>query len=173
MSYLLRTIAVWVAIIGVAAVPARAAGVPTAIFPFDLIDDSQEGEAFGVRADQTARLELVTGELNKLVAESGRYAPVDMGPIAADVAKAAPIYKCNGCEDALAKRVGARIALIGTVQKVSNLILNINLYVRDVEAGRITKEYSVDVRGNTNESWLRSLRYLVKNRLLAEGEGPK
>ena len=48
------------------------------------------------------------------------------------------------------------------VQKVSNLILNINLEVRS-EAGAIRYRGSVDIRGNTDESWLRGVRRLAEN----------
>ncbi len=147
---------------------ASAAGVKTAVFPFGLIDDSQEGEADGVRADQTKRLGLITGELEAMLEKDGRYEPVDIKPIEDEIRAKAPIYKCNGCEDELTRKVGAKLAMIGTVQKVSNLILNINLYIRDLAAGKIVREYSVDVRGNTDETWSRGLRYLVKNRLFEE-----
>ncbi|MDI4666973.1 DUF3280 domain-containing protein [Xanthobacter autotrophicus] len=30
----------------------------------------------------------------------------------------------------------------------------------------------VDIRGNTDESWLRGVRYLMKNRILAPGQPP-
>ena len=33
--------------------------------------------------------------------------------------------------------LGADLAITGVVQKVSNLILNINIYVRDVHTGRL------------------------------------
>lgn len=145
-----------------------AAGVKTAVFPFDLIDDSQEGEANGVRADQTQRLALISRELRDMLVKDGRYEPVDIAAIRDEITAKAPIYKCNGCEDALTREVGAELAMIGTVQKVSNLILNINLYIRNVKTEKIVREYSVDVRGNTDESWSRSLRYLVKNRLFEE-----
>lgn len=169
-----RFFAILAAVVLALAAPqtAFAAGPRTAVFPFDLIDDSQEGEVNGVRADQTARLALISAELRKLLAESGRYELVDLAPIAADIAKDSPIYKCNGCDDALANKVNADVAMICTVQKVSNLILNINVFVRDVKAGKVVSAYSVDVRGNTDESWLRSIRYLVKNRLLAEEKSP-
>ena len=48
------------------------------------------------------------------------------------------------------------------VQKVSNLILNINLEVRSA-AGAIRYRGSVDIRGNTDESWLRGVRRLAEN----------
>ena len=48
------------------------------------------------------------------------------------------------------------------VQKVSNLILNINLEVRS-ESGAMRYRGSVDIRGNTDESWLRGARRLAQN----------
>jgi hypothetical protein len=51
------------------------------------------------------------------------------------------------------------------VQKVSNLILNITLVVRDVGTGQVINAGSVDLRGNTDESWSRGLSYLLRNRL--------
>jgi hypothetical protein len=51
------------------------------------------------------------------------------------------------------------------VQKVSNLILNMNIYVRDVADGRVLASMSADMRGNTDESWSRTVDWLVRNRL--------
>jgi uncharacterized protein YeeX (DUF496 family) len=58
-----------------------------------------------------------------------------------------------------------------TVQKVSNLILNINIYVRDASSGATIAAMSADMRGNTDESWSRTLDWLVRNRLLAPDYG--
>jgi hypothetical protein len=152
---------------------ANAAGSKLVVLPFDLIDDSQEGEAFGVREDETKRLELVTRRLEEYIREDGRYVLVDSTPIAAEIEQKAPIYKCNGCEDALAAKLGADLAIIGNVQKVSNLILNLNVYLRDVKSGKILNVWSTDIRGNTDESWLRGIKSLAQNRLLAKEEPPK
>ena len=64
-----------------------------------------------------------------------------------------------------ARKAGAKISVTGWVQKVSNLILNINLVARDVATGRIIGAGSVDIRGNTDESWSRGLTYLLRDRL--------
>ena len=56
------------------------------------------------------------------------------------------------------------------VQKVSNLILNMNIYLRDVHTGH-SSAASADMRGNTDESWSRAMSYLVRNRLLAPNYG--
>ena len=42
--------------------------------------------------------------------------------------------------------------MVGWVQKVSNLILNINIAVYDVASGRRLAGFSVDIRGDTDES---------------------
>ena len=54
------------------------------------------------------------------------------------------------------------------MQKVSNLILNINLQVRDVGTGRLVAAGSVDIRGNTDESWRRGVAYLLEHRILRQ-----
>jgi len=57
------------------------------------------------------------------------------------------------------------------VQKVSNLILNMNVYVREADSGRLAAAASADFRGNTDESWSRALDWLARNRLLAPDSG--
>jgi hypothetical protein len=69
------------------------------------------------------------------------------------------------------RQLGADLEITGVVQKVSNLILNINIYLRDVHSGQLITAMSADMRGNTDESWLRALAYLVRNRLLAPNYG--
>ena len=52
------------------------------------------------------------------------------------------------------------------MQKVSNLILNLNLQVRDVAGGAIVAAGTVDIRGNTDKSWRRGVLYLLEHRIL-------
>jgi hypothetical protein len=139
-----------------------------AIFPFELIDASLEGELGGARQDEARRLVLVTQELRQLVARDGGYELVQLTGLEPEIARAQPLRKCNGCEADLARQIGAEVAITGTVQKFSNLILNLNIYVQDAASGKLARAMSVDVRGNTDESWLRGLRWLVANRLFVE-----
>jgi Protein of unknown function (DUF2380) len=44
-----------------------------------------------------------------------------------------------------------------------------NIYVRDASTGATIAAMSADRRGNTDESWSRTLNWLVRNRLLAPG----
>jgi hypothetical protein len=56
------------------------------------------------------------------------------------------------------------------VQKVSNLILNLNIQIRDVHSGLIMQNKSVDIRGNTDTSWLRGIRYMARS-MEEKGQG--
>ena len=96
------------------------------------------------------------------------YVVVDETPAAAKIEDAGYLHSCNGCEAKIARDLGAELAITGTVQKVSNLILNINLYVRDAATKKQLRAMSADIRGNTDRSWSRGVTYLVKNRLLKE-----
>lgn len=148
---------------------AAAADTPRlAVFDFELIDTSLEGEISGARADEQRRLILISDLLRRQLAESGRYEIVDVGPAAADIEKAGYLHGCNGCDAKIARGLGADLAMTGTVQKVSNLILNINLYIRDAQSGKCLRAMSVDIRGNTDRSWSRGVSYLVRNRILKE-----
>lgn len=157
-------------VVATLAAPARAdeGARKAAVFNFELIDTSLEGEMSGEQKAQTDRLVLISDYLREKLAESGKYIIVDTAPAAAAIEAAGYIYDCNGCDADIARSLGAEIVFTGTVQKVSNLILNVNIYTRDVATGERLTAMSVDIRGNTDKSWTRGVRYIVKNRLLAE-----
>ena len=139
-----------------------------AVFDFELIDISLEGAIRGARLDEQERLARLSDQLRQLLRASGRFSLVDITPIASE-ALASNLQACGGCDIQLARRLGAELAITGTVQKVSNLILNMNTYVRDASSEATIAAMSADMRGNTDETWSRTLDWLVRNRLLAPG----
>jgi hypothetical protein len=138
-----------------------------AVFDFELIDTSLDGEMRGTSAEEKARLAKLAPMLREKLAASDRYIVVDAGPVL-ERARAQNLQACGGCDATLAQEAGADIAVTGTVQKVSNLILNLNIYLRDAKDDRLLQAMSADIRGNTDESWSRGLDWLIRNRLLAE-----
>jgi hypothetical protein len=112
----------------------------------------------------------VGDQVRKELAESGKFDLLDISPVNA-AAHGSNLQACGGCDVQYARRLGADLAITGVVQKVSNLILNINIYVRDVHSGRLITSMSADFRGNTDESWSRATSYLLRNRLLAPNYG--
>ena len=140
--------------------------VPVAVFDFELYDTSLEGAMKGVNAEEQSRLQLISDQLRDMLGASDRYRIVDVAPASKLVEEAGNWQNCPGCDTKIAKTLGAELSVTGEVQKVSNLILNINIYVRSVETGKMIQSASADIRGNTDKSWKRGVSYLVRNRLL-------
>ena len=117
---------------------------------------------------ERARLGSIEQLFKSELEASGRYSFVSIpSDLAAKMAAGPEMGNCGGCEFRYGEQLGADLAAWMTVQKVSDLILNINVYVADIATGKMTFVRSVDIRGNTDESWTRGLTYLVKNYLLA------
>jgi hypothetical protein len=150
--------------------PVRADPPKVAVFDFELLDTSLQGEVDGPRADEQRRLKEVTEQLRKALAEAGKFVVVDIAPVNA-AAHASNLQACGGCDVQYARQLGADLAITGLVQKVSALILNMNIYLRDAHTGQLITSMSADFRGNTDESWSRAASYLLRNRLLAPNYG--
>src|SRR5258707_11931658 len=73
-----------IALAFVAPAHARAEVPKAAVFDFDLIDTSLEGEMKGARADEKTRLARAGDQLRKGLADSGKFIVVDIAPIEAE-----------------------------------------------------------------------------------------
>jgi uncharacterized protein DUF2380 len=168
---MMRALAVFPLMMLAIAVQARAAEPPRlAVFDFEMIDTSLQGEVYGPRADERDRLLRTADQVRKELGETGKFQILDIAPVSA-AAHQSNLQACGGCDVKLAQQLNADLEITGVVQKVSNLILNINVYLRDVHTGRLVTVASVDMRGNTDESWSRATRYLIRERLLAPDYG--
>lgn len=164
------SLAVTLALMVSLATSAHADPPKAAVFDFELFDTSLQGEMSGPQADEQARLARAGDQLRKGLADSGKFLLVDMTPVRA-AAHNSNLQSCGGCDLDLAQKVGADLSITGVVQKVSNLILNMNVYIRDAHTGQMVAAASADLRGNTDESWSRAMGYLLRNRLLAPKPG--
>src|SRR6266480_4999284 len=137
-----------------------------ALMDFELIDDMRAFAGEQARQEVDRRLALITAELAKELERRGMYRVLDRAPAAQLIERLKASYElraCNGCEIDIGKALGAERIALCWVQKVSNLILNINIEVRSVATGETVYAKSVDIRGNTDETWLRGVRRLVDN----------
>ena len=153
---------------GIAGVTAADQGLPrVAFFGFQLINTSPQPTA----PEETQRIRMLDDMFQQKLDASGRFKIVSLPTELRDkIAAAAEISNCNGCERDFALEAGADWAAWGTVQKVSNLILNINVYMEDARANKMELVKSVDIRGNTDESWQRGLDYILRHYLFQEPE---
>ena len=166
----MKLLAAFLALIAMMTAPADAEGPKVAVFDFELIDTSLQGEVDGPRKDEQDRLLRIAQQLRHALADSGRFQVLDIA-LVADAAHNSNLQACGGCDVKLAERLGADLVVTGMVQKVSNLILNMNIYIRDVHNGKAVASMSADMRGNTDESWTRTMDWLIRNRVLAPNYG--
>ncbi|CAA2159943.1 hypothetical protein MBRA_05122 [Methylobacterium brachiatum] len=147
------------------ATAAHAEPPKAAVFDFQLANLGAQGPT---DAD-VARLGPISDLLRSLLKNSGRYEIVSTEPLKEEIAKGAELRKCGGCAEDYARKLGADVAITGEIQKVSNLILNINVYVKDLKGGTPERAYSVDIRGDNDASFEHGVKYLVKNNLPPAG----
>ena len=136
-----------------------------AFMGFQLINTSLEPTT----PTEDQRIHMLDDLFKQKLDASGRF---KMVPIPSDLRQeidAGPeISNCNGCQRGWARKVGADWVAWGTVQKVSNLIPNINVYMEDARTGKPQFVKSVDIRGNSDESWRPGLDYLLRHYLFGE-----
>jgi hypothetical protein len=143
---------------------AAGAAERVAVFDPELYDTSGEG----VREDQQKRLAMIGERLRAALQDSGRFEVVDTAPLRVRLQGGPSLRDCATCAPDAAAELGADLALVTTVHKVSNLILSITMALRDASPGGTTRAvHSAEIRGNTDESWNHGLRWLLRNRLLA------
>ena len=151
--------------------PARADPPKLAVFDFELLDTSLEGEMRGPQADEHDRLMRISDQVRRQLTESGKFQLLDIcsgeccGRTAAICrpAAAATSSTRSGSAPISSSRAWCK--------KISTLILNMTIFVRDVHTGQLITAMNADFRGNTDESWTRATSYLVRNRLLAPNYG--
>lgn len=131
---------------------------------FELVNEMRDYETEASRAAQTQRLTLISDALRQEFDQRGMYRIIDNAPAAkmiADEKAQQDLRNCHGCELDIGRALGADVIILGWVQKVSNLILNVNVEVKDIASGKTLYTKSVDLRGNTDKSWLRGIHYMV------------
>ena len=116
---------------------------------------------------ERARLASIEELFKSKLEASGQYTFTPM-PVEtkAKIAAAPSMGECGGCEIDYGKQLGGDLVAWIVVQKVSNLILNINVYIADVATQKMTFVQSADIRGNTDQSWTRGITYIVKNHVI-------
>lgn len=134
-------------------------------FGLHYIDTSTEGAINGARPDETARIAMIQNFVANDLTERGFILSRPPADAVADILN--PI-RSNGADARIAREMGSEYVIAGEVQKVSNLIQSINLFIRDAETGQTLRAGSVEIRGNTDDAYRRGYSYLLKNVIFRE-----
>ena len=142
---------------------AAAAAEPPAllVLDFEFIDELHDPRT--AEADR-ARLARSAPLLRESLASCPRYRLIDTDAAQQAIAQAqarnAFLYRCNGCAHDIAAQAGTQLVAFPWVQKVSNLIVNLNVEIRNADDEAVEVR-SVDLRGNTDRSWERGIKALA------------
>lgn len=154
-------------IIAAVASPAHAAG-KVAVFEFELEHGDLVPGVPSKKESEDKRRGMISERLRELLAKAG-FDVVDVTPFA-EKAAAANLQACGDCADDFARELGADYAFTGVVYKVSELVLSMSVLVHEAATSRRVTSATVDLRGNTDESWQRAIEYLYRNVLSARLE---
>jgi hypothetical protein len=146
-----------------------------AVLPFDLIFQVREDDFFGApreaNEDEKKRLTSAVEQLKDMMRADGRYEPIEIKGLDEELAKAAPLYKCQ-CEIDFGKKLGADVVITGTFDKGSETLINVTFREFDVASGKLKRSMKAIIQGDTDVGWQNAVRWIAKNRML-KAEAPK
>ena len=145
-----------------------------AVLDFELVDDQNNPLT---KAAQELRLRGATAQLQQELAQRALYRVVDPAP-SEDLQRRLRsqqefLYRCDDCAEQVGRLLGTDLVMATWVQKVSELILNLNVQILDVRTQAVVFSKSVDMRGNQDETWTRAVSYLVRDMAEKRERNPK
>jgi len=164
------------ALVGLVCLAGQAvAAQKAAVLPFEIIFQVREEDFFGApreaNDEEKQRLIEAATQLKDLIVASGRYQTVEVVGLEAELEKQSPLYKCQ-CEGDFGKKLGADVVITGIFDKASESLTNVTLREHDVATGK-TRSMKAVMQGNTDVAYQNAIKWLVKNRMLANQDKAK
>jgi len=160
---LVRSVSIAAGALLILAAPSRAEdapprAIPIAVAEFDYRDTS--GEVRNQEAEHAARLRRFAELLREGLDRSGKYraVPFTCGGEPCSAGRSDPAELT-----AEARRAGAALVLYGGIQKMSTLIQNAKVEMVDVETNRLVFDRWITFRGDSDEAWEHTCRFLVRD----------
>ena len=137
-----------------------------AVFEIELDDFSAGGPLAGESLEETARLQRMTALVRDLLAQSGLFDIIDGSASTDQRVKDHWLRKCNGCDADIALALGANLSFVCFFRKISVMEQSLDIRIRDANTGRLAHASQADLRGETDQSWSRALKFLIKYHLV-------
>ncbi len=165
-AFIFREISTALAAPAGAPTPAFATAAPEpialAVFDFELEDFSAGASSSGPTPADTAQLAKVSSEVRQLLAQSGQYRLIDVGTANQAGSTAHPLYDCNGCDAAIALKLGAVQSFVGVVSRISRTEYTIKLQIHAARTGAVVASEDSGLRLGADYSWSRGAVRLVQ-----------
>ncbi len=151
--------------LGVTSGSADSLPIKIAVFDFELDDLSAGGGIAGDKTEDAAQLNQATEKARLLMAQSGRYSLVDISATDDDV-KSHRLRQCDGCEAAIARKLGAEQSFLGVVTRISRTEYVVRFQIRDAHSGELVLAPQSGLRMGADYSWDRGTASLIRSGLL-------
>lgn len=135
--------------------------VRIAVFAFELVDATPSQELLGKSTSETGPLAKVSQAAREQLEQSGRYRVID-----ASQATDKRLVDCDGCEAALALKLGADQSLLGVVKRVTQTDYYVLIQIRDAHTGKLLDQQDANFAGS-EEGWASGVRMLIRHQILA------
>jgi hypothetical protein len=154
----------------IAAAVGNAAPIKIAVFEFELEDVSAAGaSATKETAGDLSRMQVVTAEARRVLAQSGRYSLVDTNGVDAQPVKERSLRNCNGCDAGIALKLGAEQSLVGIITRVANTEYYAALSITDTRTGKVINQQTAFFTG-ADDAWASGVRMLIRHQVLASAD---
>jgi len=162
------------ALLGVAQSPSAAVSadgppVRLAVFDFELDDLTPAAAYLNQATSAAATLEKVTHDAREQLAQSGRYQLVDVSHAGVPPAATHALRNCEGCEAAIALKLGAQQSLLGIVRRATQTDYYMSVVIRDARTGKVINEQEANFAGDET-GWPTGVRMLIKHQVLVMPE---
>jgi curli biogenesis system outer membrane secretion channel CsgG len=139
--------------------------ISIAVFDFELDDLTPASTYLHQATSSAAALEKVTASARRALTRSGRYRVVAATNTPSTSEQPIRLRDCDGCEAAMALKLGAEQSLIGVVRRATQTDYYIAIEIRDARTGKLVNEQSANFAGG-EEGWPSGVRILLDHQVL-------
>lgn len=147
------------------------APVKLAVFDFELNDVSAGASKASEKPADIALLKAVSEKARQVMVQSGRYSLVDTGGADSEQVKGRSLKTCDGCEAAIALKLGAEQSLLGVVTRVEMSSYAVQVQIRDARTGKLVNQQSAVFLGS-DDGWSNGAASLLRHRVLSNDYPP-
>jgi hypothetical protein len=155
------------ALCGGSSAHSAAAPIKIAVFAFELEDTTPAAANGAGPTSSEQSLQKVTSAARDQLTSSGRYSTVSIDGADAQPVRDRTLRSCDGCEAAIALKLGAQQSMIGVVNRATQTDYYINVVIRDARSGKILVSEGANFAGD-EPGWPTGVRMLIKHQVLAQ-----
>jgi hypothetical protein len=123
-----------------------------------------EGQTKSMEAQDRARLAKVAERLISRFEASADYEVVDAPEVAKEIASY-NLGACGRCELMLGRKAGADFVMVGSIQKLSAMLMNVQVIVYSVADGGAVAAGAGVIHSNTDADWMRAIDRIAEQKL--------